>query len=207
MQSGVYKIVNTISGKIYIGSAIDFARRKREHFSRLRSNKHKNNKLQRAFNKYGEQAFVYEPIIVCLPHDLIMYEQIAMDYYDACSGGYNIRPKAESCLGVKHSEKSKENFRRGARGRIMPPMSEESKRKKSLSAKMRGAKPPPMTEEQKERVRELTRQRMIGNKPTQEARAKMAAAKLGKKLSEETKQKMRESRLLFKAKQRGEYAN
>jgi group I intron endonuclease len=163
--------------------------------------------LQNAFNKYGEEAFAYTPIIVCREQDLIMYEQVAMDYYDACAGGYNIRPKAESCLGVKHSEKSKDNFRKGAKGRVMPPMSEESKRKKSISAKMRGAKPPPMTQEQKERVRELTRQRMLGNKPSQEARAKMAAAKLGKKLSTETKEKMKKSRLLFISLRRSQHAD
>ena len=36
MKSGIYKIRNLVNGKIYVGSAVDFDKRKREHFNLLK---------------------------------------------------------------------------------------------------------------------------------------------------------------------------
>lgn len=56
----IYQIKNLINNKIYIGSTIRPAyKRKYEHFSDLRKNKHCNTYLQRSFNKYGEQNFKF----------------------------------------------------------------------------------------------------------------------------------------------------
>ena len=59
MAMGIYKIINTINNKFYVGSAVNFSRRKTRHFSELRRGKHNNRHLQAAWNKYGEQAFVF----------------------------------------------------------------------------------------------------------------------------------------------------
>lgn len=62
---GVYKITNIKNGKIYIGSTLDdegFLRRFKRHQSTLLKREHFNIHLQRSFNKYGEDAFVYEVI-------------------------------------------------------------------------------------------------------------------------------------------------
>ena len=50
-------ILNLNNSKVYIGSSVDMNKRKREHFYELKRNKHHNNYLQRAFNKYGEENF------------------------------------------------------------------------------------------------------------------------------------------------------
>ena len=42
MKSGIYKITNKINGKFYIGSAIDFIKRKKEHIYWLKKNNHHN---------------------------------------------------------------------------------------------------------------------------------------------------------------------
>ena len=56
----MYKILNTINGKIYIGSTSDsFKNRVKAHFSMLRRNRHPNVHLQGAFNKYGEESFEF----------------------------------------------------------------------------------------------------------------------------------------------------
>lgn len=57
MRAGVYKISNSSNGKCYIGSSIDIDRRRLEHFSALLHNKHINQHLQNAYNKYGEGMF------------------------------------------------------------------------------------------------------------------------------------------------------
>lgn len=59
MARGIYKIINVVNNKFYVGSAVDFARRKRNHWNQLRKGKHHNRHLQAAWNKYGEQAFVF----------------------------------------------------------------------------------------------------------------------------------------------------
>jgi len=63
-KSGVYRITNTINGKIYIGSAKRFKQRASEHISSLKNNKHQNKHLQASFNKYGTDAFLFEVIEV-----------------------------------------------------------------------------------------------------------------------------------------------
>ena len=56
--SGIYKIVNKINGKYYVGSSKDVINYRWIHHKRaLRSNRHKNDYLQNAWNKYGEDNF------------------------------------------------------------------------------------------------------------------------------------------------------
>lgn len=59
MSRGIYKIINVINNKFYVGSAVDFTRRKRTHWWMLRTNKHANKHLQAAWNKYGADAFKF----------------------------------------------------------------------------------------------------------------------------------------------------
>lgn len=59
MKMGIYKIINVVNNKFYVGSAVNFSRRKTRHFSELRTGKHNNRYLQAAWNKYGEAAFVF----------------------------------------------------------------------------------------------------------------------------------------------------
>ena len=67
LKGGIYKITNTVNGKIYIGSAVDLSRRKRDHFWSLRKGTHCNAYLQKSFNKYGENNFSFEVLSTCLP--------------------------------------------------------------------------------------------------------------------------------------------
>jgi group I intron endonuclease len=60
--SGIYKIVNVKNGKIYIGSSKNIKRRWGIHKSSLKNNRHHSVYLQRAWNKYGKENFIYEVI-------------------------------------------------------------------------------------------------------------------------------------------------
>ena len=55
----IYKITNKSNGKFYIGSTLDFSKRKKKHLKELRLNKHHNIFLQRAYNLYGEDKFIF----------------------------------------------------------------------------------------------------------------------------------------------------
>lgn len=50
----IYKILDLLSFKMYIGSAVNFKDRKRCHLKDLRRNAHSSTHLQRVYNKYGE---------------------------------------------------------------------------------------------------------------------------------------------------------
>lgn len=55
----IYQILNVIDDKVYVGSTINKASRKNQHYTKLRSNKHYNTYLQNAFNKYGQDYFIF----------------------------------------------------------------------------------------------------------------------------------------------------
>lgn len=104
MKTGIYEIVNSVDGKRYIGSAANFRARFSSHLTRLRQGVHHSRKLQNAWNKHGSEVFEFRRLLLCLPSDLLMYEQIAMD---ALLPEYNVAPKAGSCIGMKWSDEAK----------------------------------------------------------------------------------------------------
>ena len=80
--SGVYQIINTITGDCYIGSSIDLKRRKREHFKNSTWKKEPNKPLYKYMQQYGKENFLFKTIWLCAPEELKKYEQIAIDKYN-----------------------------------------------------------------------------------------------------------------------------
>jgi group I intron endonuclease len=99
MSAGIYIIINKIDDKRYIGSSINLSRRKNSHFRLLRNNKHSNKHLQNAYNKYGEDHFIWNIIEECDKKDCIKREQF---WLDLLKPEYNIRILADSNLGMKY---------------------------------------------------------------------------------------------------------
>lgn len=58
----IYKIINAVNGKFYVGSTTNTAERFRVHRRRLRKGTHHTKHLQAAWNKYGEDAFVFHVV-------------------------------------------------------------------------------------------------------------------------------------------------
>ena len=113
-EPGIYKITCAVTGKIYVGSAVNLYRRwYARHLPALRKNKHHNRYLQAAWNKYGAVAFTYTAIEKCAKTKLIAREQHWIDTLNAAHPqfGYNIAPVAGSTLGVPQSQKSKDAIR------------------------------------------------------------------------------------------------
>jgi predicted GIY-YIG superfamily endonuclease len=102
---GIYQIKNNANGMVYIGQSMHLYKRKSEHFSRLRKNKHDNKHLQNAFNKYGSENFIFEILLYCEEFELTKYENAIKNINkDHC---YNIRECADSNKGLKHTEQFK----------------------------------------------------------------------------------------------------
>lgn len=129
---GIYKIESKLKKHIYIGSSIDIKRRWRLHLSQLKNNKHHSIILQRHFNKYGLDDLEFSIIETCEVDDLIEAEQKHLDKNNAY---FNIRKIAESNLGIKRSEETKEKLRQINLGKKL-----SEKTKKKMSDKMKGNK-------------------------------------------------------------------
>lgn len=118
---GIYKIENLVNNHIYVGCASNLAVRKNGHFSSLRNGKHRNQYLQRAFNKYGESSFKFSVLELCDKPFLVKREQYWIDLAQTEESHlYNlelvatrtelIKPR-KYWLGKTRSEEDKKKFR------------------------------------------------------------------------------------------------
>lgn len=117
MQAGgIYEIVNTVNGKRYIGSAVNFSKRFTRHKYELKRKEHHSPKLQRAWDKHGEAAFKFLPILTCQTSMLDFYEQQLLD---KVKPEYNIATSVtQSMLGRKHSAETKAKQAAAKMGKI-----------------------------------------------------------------------------------------
>lgn len=113
---GVYKITNKVNGKIYIGSSKDIYKRWKHHVYRLNSGKHVNSYLQNAWNKYGEDSFIFDIQEVCDENHIREREQYYIDVYNCCNReiGYNIVPKVDMS---EMSAETKEKISKASMGK------------------------------------------------------------------------------------------
>ncbi len=130
MSSGIYEILNTASGKRYIGQSVDIQRRWKEHRKTLRRGISHQPHLQSAWNKYGESAFQFSILGLCAPRDLTYFEQAWMD---TRKPEYNKAPAAGSPFGIKRSAETRERVAAANRGK---KQSEDTRQKRALA--MRG---------------------------------------------------------------------
>lgn len=94
--TGVYAIINTTTGKRYIGSTKGISRRWRRHKEALRLGKHHSLKLQRSWDKHGESVWHWEIMERCAEKDLLVREQHYLDVFDSFRNGYNMSATAGS---------------------------------------------------------------------------------------------------------------
>lgn len=90
-RCGVYRIRNVVNGKFYIGSAASMRRRAYLHQWSLKRGDHHSRQLQRAWNKHGHEAFVFEPMLFCAREDRTEYERKAIEAFQTADPavGYN----------------------------------------------------------------------------------------------------------------------
>ena len=79
MRSCIYQILNLENEKFYIGHSQDYDTRWYEHKRRLIKNRHENQHLQLAWNKYGEKAFEFIVIELVSTENLLIREQYWID--------------------------------------------------------------------------------------------------------------------------------
>lgn len=182
-KSGIYKIVNNITGKFYIGQTYNLWKRKKDHWYKLLGNRHRNQHLQHAWNKYGEDNFEFVPIVICELKELNYYEQKCVDLLNPY---YNIRLECvNNNLGLKHTEETKRKISLGNKGK---QFSEETRRK--ISEYQKSYTHPLSSDETKMKI-SLSHK---GKTFSEEHRRNLSLAVKGTHHSKETREKMSISR-------------
>lgn len=179
-RAGVYVIANRVNGKCYVGSSINIARRWREHKRLLSAGCHHSAKLNNAWGKHGEPAFMFSVVeVIRNPVDLIVREQEWIEVLDSVLNGYNINPTAGSQLGFKHSDAAIEKMRQSRTGK-----KHSDERRANISAGQIGRVCSPETAA---KIGLANR----GRTHSEEAKARMSASRTGRKLSQSHIEKMR----------------
>jgi len=194
--SGIYKIVNKINGKYYVGSSHNISgkgeySRWNHHRKKLRQNKHDNDFLQHAWNKYGENNF--ELVIaekVANPSMLLEVEQkylnIAKTEQDKC---YNLKFEA---MGGQWSEHSRDKMRGSNNPKFGKHLTEEEKQ--ALSEFNKGKI---LANDTKRKISEARKGMIFSIEHRQNISKSKSGIKnpnFGKPLSEEHRRRISESR-------------
>lgn len=145
---GVYRIINKYNNNCYIGSSNNLRQRYRSHLNRLTKNKNKCSILQRAFNKYGQDNFIFQVILCCDSKDRLYYEQQLIDelkprynvYIQVNDSPLRTIPMSNitkeklrmSHQGIKLTERHKSNISQGLKGH---KVSDKTKQKQSSARK------------------------------------------------------------------------
>ena len=124
-ECGIYSIRNSKNGHIYVGSSSHLERRIKAHKRLLHRGKHHSIRLQRAWNLYGADVFLFEILEIVTDIELLLSKE--QQYIDGLGAfgenGFNMLPKAGS-----------------TRGFVRPPISEETREKMSKRPAMSPSK-------------------------------------------------------------------
>ena len=116
--SCIYEIKNIINQHRYIGQTKNFYTRKRKHMNDLKKNKHKNDYLQNAWNKYGEKNFEFNIIEICDILDLDEKEIYWINYFNSFHNGYNLCEGGNGQICRELSEYSKSKISKANKGKF-----------------------------------------------------------------------------------------
>lgn len=100
----VYKITCLKNNRVYIGQTAQYAKRIKIHKRRLSNGKHESKELQKDYNKFGVNNFVFEILEECDSREqLLQRETFWIDYY----GGINNNSNYNHMNHLHKSELSK----------------------------------------------------------------------------------------------------
>jgi group I intron endonuclease len=160
-MQGVYAITNISTGARYIGSSNNIASRLSQHLAMLKKGKHHSIYLQRAWDKYGENSFLFKPLALLEDCEIIPTEQRLLDI-EHTGETYNIAKDAVAWMkGRKHSKETLEAMSKSRIG---------NKSRTGVFSHWSKDKPPPS----------LDKLIAACKNPSKETRKKMIDAKKGK---------------------------
>lgn len=221
----IYCITCLPNGKLYIGqTSKSIEERFQSHVHKAEIGK--NYALYRAIRKYGPQNFTIEEVMFVeaptkeeLKQKLDYLEKRFISRYDTRRYGYNMTIGGDGAIGLSWSEESRKRLGRSRKGK---KFTDEHKRR--ISEAKRGKKRPPLSDDWKRKIGESCKGHRVpykGVKLTEEHKEKIRKGTIkayregrkaapflqgennpfyGKRHSEESRMKMKESWKLRKVK-------
>jgi group I intron endonuclease len=137
-KSGIYKIECIANNKTYVGSAVDLDRRWKRHLNELRTNKHVNVIMQNAFDKYGENTFIFT--IIEIVNDISVLKKFEQFYLDTIKPfgkyGFNINTIATGGNDFSNHPNKEEIFKKISKSKIEKHVIVSDEHRAHLSKKL-----------------------------------------------------------------------
>ena len=115
-KAGVYRWVNSVSGKSYVGSSVNLGLRFKNYYNyNYLVDPKRNMLIHKALLKYGYSVFKLDILEFCNKDEVIVREQ---HYLDSLKPEYNILKKAGSSIGFVHSEYTITKFRETRKNKV-----------------------------------------------------------------------------------------
>lgn len=200
INCGIYRIVNTRTGKFYIGSTKNAKRREKQHFKALVAKIHNNQYLQNAWNaEENKSVFKFQMFIYCNENYLIKLEQGCIDNMNP---DYNLNKVAgipPSAKGKKRSletiEKLKKSLNRPEiKAKFSGPMSVEARINMSAARRAMGDNHPSKRLEVRAKISE-SRKALGDNHPSKRPDVREKISKNSATRRPEVREKMRQAQL------------
>lgn len=114
MTAGVYRIRNQITGEVYIGSSARIEVRMKAHVYGMKSGRHENTHMSRAWATFGENAFVFEVLEQTNTDDAVLLaaeDRWMQDAKATATGLYNRRGTHVGRSYRVYSRRAEERYR------------------------------------------------------------------------------------------------
>ena len=134
--SGLYKIINKLNNKYYIGSSNNIKKRWKDHFDSLNNNQHYNIYLQRAWNKYKNENFTFVIFKKIKNLHLLKFEEQKILNSLNKDESYNISKFSTSPMrGRKHTDSAKIKIGISQYGKKLSEITKNKIRKSKIGVK------------------------------------------------------------------------
>lgn len=159
-EIGIYKIVNLANDKVYVGQTKEkFQKRFWLHRWKLRNGIHDNIHLQRAWNKYKENNFVFEVIEILPKEEIDEREKFWINFYRNKDGCYSIQDggQPDNLIQYVSKEGRKAVGEKNRQRLIGTRLSEETRKKMSETRRNKfvKTKSQKITPEQAKTIKEM----------------------------------------------------
>lgn len=179
-EPGIYRCYCSVNGRSYVGQTQSLLTRQYHHTSKLRNHRHENQHLQRAWDKYGEDAFEWEILELCSADDLDERETFWIEELDSFRHGFNYTAGGGGLRGYTQSDEIKAKHAVVARNLWTPERrAQQSEKMKGTGNPLYGRKGPLNSAYGKDHSGNFNG--MFGKHQTEHAKELNRQAHLGKK--------------------------
>lgn len=121
-QSGIYQIVNRLTGRRYVGATMNVQRRWAEHRSALRRGVHWTRAFQDDWNTYGSDAFSWEVLQILTDRDqLLIAEDLHIHQSEIPPYNTNGRSGTGPRRGYHHTAEARQKMSMAQKGHHKSP--------------------------------------------------------------------------------------